>query len=180
MISPWPCAPGPARSQRDMTCCAMDGGKPRRLAGSPVAAATSRCASANLVMESASIKTWAPWSRKYSATVIIVCAARARVSADRSDVAATTTERAKPSGPSVSSKKSRTSRPRSPINPMTTTSAVTPRARRDKSCDFPTPEPAKRPMRCPCTIGKTVSKAARPVSSRRPNPRRSVGGGGAA
>ena len=64
VMSPCPSTPGPARSARDMTICAMEAGKPEGPNGSPAAAASSLCASAKRVMESASTRTWRPVSAK--------------------------------------------------------------------------------------------------------------------
>ena len=55
-----------------------------------------------------------PWSRKYSAIAVATKAAFRRTRLGASLVAQTTTERARPAGPSDSSRKSTTSRPRSP------------------------------------------------------------------
>ena len=82
-----------------------------------------------------------------------------------SDVATTTTERFRPSGPRSFSMNSRTSRPRSPIRPTTTTSAAQPRAIMPRRVDLPTPEPAKRPSRWPRPAGMKVSIARTPVGS---------------
>ncbi|OIQ71018.1 hypothetical protein GALL_473680 [mine drainage metagenome] len=162
-----------------MIICEVDGGKPRKLASSPPASAISRCASAKRVIESARNRTCAPASRKCSATVIAAQAQRRRVSGDWSEVAVTTTDRAIPSGPSTRSTNSRSSRPRSPISAITTTSASTPRANFAKSEDFPTPDPANSPTRCPRTIGSSVLKTATPVSSRSPSRRRAAAAGAA-
>ena len=80
----------------------------------PAAAASSLCASAKRVMESASTRTCRPVSRKYSATLLLVAAARARDSAAGSEVAATTTHFAQRASPRCPPTKSRTSRPRVP------------------------------------------------------------------
>ena len=180
VISPCPSAPGPARSLSAMIICAIEAGNPDGPKGSPTAAATSACASAKRVIESAKSRTCAPASRKNSATVIIVHPQRARSSAGRSEVAATITARAAPQAVRTSVANSRTSRPRSPIRPMTTTSAGMPVASDAISRDLPTPDPAKSPIRCPRTRGRKVSKTASPVSSRGPRARRAVADGGSA
>ena len=64
-------------------------------------------------------------------------------------MAATTTDRLRPSTPRSRSMNSLTSRPRSPISPTTATSAEVLRAIMDKRVDLPTPEPAKIPIRWP-------------------------------
>src|SRR5207253_3043543 len=84
-----------------------------------------------------------PWSRNHSAMRVAVKAARNRTSAGWSEVATTTTDRARPSGPRSRSRNSRTSRPRSPTRARTETWASVPRAIIDSSDDFPTPEPAE-------------------------------------
>ena len=94
---------------------AVEGGKPRKLGASPAVSAISRWASAKRVRLSRSRRTWRPWSRKTSATAIAIHAARRLISGAWSEVAAMTTARAMPSGPSTLSTKSRSSRPRSPI-----------------------------------------------------------------
>ena len=180
VMSPDPSGPGPERSASAMIICEVEGGKPRWLGASPEASAISRCASAKRVIESARNSTCRPASRKCSATAIAAQAQRRRISGDWSEVAATTTARAIPSGPRTDSTNSRSSRPRSPTIAITTTSAVTPRASADSSVDFPTPDPANSPIRCPRTIGSSVSKTASPVSSRVPSRRREAAGGGAA
>jgi hypothetical protein len=73
--------------------------------------------------ESTSISTFLPWSRKYSAMVCVISVAFRRSTGETLAGAATTTDLARPSGPSDSSIKACTSRPRSPIRPITTTSA---------------------------------------------------------
>ena len=112
--------------------------------------------------------------------LIAVHAQRRRVRGERSEVAATMTERFIPSGPSVFSMNSLSSRPRSPIKANTTKSAFISRPRWPSRLDFPTPEPANKPSLCPRTIGRSVLKTAVPVSIRSPRVRRCVGGGGAA
>ena len=107
-------------------------------------------------------------------------AQRRRISGDWSEVAVTTTDRAIPSRPRTRSVKSRSSRPRSPTRAITTTSAATPRANLARSEDFPTPEPAKSPIRWPRTSGSSVSKTATPVDSRSPSRRRVAAAGGGA
>jgi hypothetical protein len=110
-----------------------------------------------------------PSARKCSATASVACAARRRARAGWSEVETTTTERARPSSPSVWSRNSRTSRPRSPTRPTTMTSASTKRASMPISVDLPTPEAAKMPMRWPRQIGVKTSSARSPVSSRGPD-----------
>ncbi len=44
---------------------------------------------------------------------------------------------------------------------------------------MPTPDPAKRPIRCPWTSGSTVSKTDTPVDSRGPSRARFIGSGAA-
>ena len=116
VMSPLPNGPGPARSQSAAIRLAVEGGKPRRDGASPAVRAISRWASAKRVSESMSRRTWRPWSRKTSAAAIAIQAARRLISGAWSEVAATTTARAMPSGPSTLSTKSRSSRPRSPIS----------------------------------------------------------------
>ena len=60
---------------------------------------------------------------------------------------------------------SRTSRPRSPISASTVTGASVPRVIIESSVDFPTPEPAKIPMRWPRPHGIKVSIARTPSGS---------------
>jgi hypothetical protein len=96
---------------------------------------------------------------------VAVSAARRRTSAGSSEVATTTTERARPSGPRSFSRNSRTSRPRSPTRAMTETSASLLRATIDSRLDLPTPEPAKMPRRCPRPTGTRVSSARTPRAS---------------
>ncbi len=60
---------------------------------------------------------------------------------------------------------SRTSRPRSPTSASTVTAASVPRVIIDSSVDFPTPEPAKMPMRWPRPHGMSVSSARTPSGS---------------
>ncbi len=59
----------------------------------------------------------------------------------------------------------RTSRPRSPTRAITVTSASVPRAIIDSSDDFPTPDPANRPTRCPRPTLTRVSRARTPRGS---------------
>ncbi len=108
---------------------------------------------------------WAPSSRKASAILVAVYAARIRAMAGWSDVEITTTERASPSGPRSSSMNSRTSRPRSPTRAITVTSASVPRAIIDSREDFPTPDPAKSPTRWPRPTLTSVSRARTPSGS---------------
>ena len=116
VMSPLPNGPGPARSQSAAIRFAVEGGKPRRLGASPAVSAISRCASAKRVSESIRSSTCRPWSRKTSAVAIAIQAARRLISGAWSEVAATTTARSMPFGPSTLSTKSRSSRPRSPIS----------------------------------------------------------------
>ena len=115
VMSPLPNGPGPARSQSAAIRFAVEGGKPRSVGASPAVSAISRCASAKRVSELRRRRTCRPWSRKTSATAIAIQAARRLISGAWSEVAAMTTARAMPSGPSTLSTKSRSSRPRSPI-----------------------------------------------------------------
>ena len=118
-----------------------------------------------------------PWSRNHSAIRVAVKAARSRTSAGWSEVATTTTERARPSGPRSRSRNSRTSRPRSPTRARTETWASVPRAIIDSRLDFPTPEPAKRPSRWPRPQGMRVSMARTPRGRGRSTLARSKGCG---
>ena len=115
--------------------------------------------------------TSCPPSRKCSAMRVAVNAACLRTTGGWSEVAMTTTERARPSGPRSSSRNSRTSRPRSPTREMTETSASVPWAIIDSSEDLPTPEPANRPMRWPrptvTRVSSTRTPSSRGVSTRR-------------
>ena len=104
-------------------------------------------------------------SRNDSAMRVAVNAARRRTSAGSSEVATTTTARARPSGPRSFSMNSRTSRPRSPTRASTVTDASVPRVIIDNRVDLPTPEPAKMPMRCPRPQGTSVSSARTPSGS---------------
>ena len=103
-----------------------------------------------------------PWSRNHSAMRVATNAARSRTTGGASEVATTTTERARPSGPRSFSMNSRTSRPRSPTSASTETSASVPRAIIDSRLDLPTPEPAKMPSRWPRPHGVSVSIARTP------------------
>src|SRR3954470_4663424 len=123
---------------------------------------TSRCAIAKRVTESIISITSAPMSRKASAIVVAVSAALMRTSAGWSEVATTTTERSRPSGPRSRSMNSRTSRPRSPTRQITLTSALVERAIMPSSEDLPTPEPAKMPRRWPRPQGTRASSARTP------------------
>ena len=69
-----------------------------------------------------------PWSRNALGDAGGDEGRRSRTSGGSSEVATTTTERARPSGPRSSSRNSRTSRPRSPTRAITLTSASVPRA----------------------------------------------------
>ena len=60
---------------------------------------------------------------------------------------------------------SRTSRPRSPTSASTVTGASVPRVIIESSVDFPTPDPAKMPMRWPRPHGISVSIARTPSGS---------------
>ena len=84
---------------------------------------------------------------------------------DAREVAHTTTERLRPSGPSSFSRKPRTSRLRSPIIPITVTSAELWRDMEPSSVLLPTPLPPKIPMRCPLPQGSRLSMARIPVTS---------------
>src|SRR5665213_4598776 len=90
-----------------------------------------------------------PLSRKNSAMRVATNAALIRTSAGWSEVATTTTERFRPASPRSRSRKSRTSFPRSPTSAITLTSAAVLRAIIPSTVDFPTPDPAKIPTRCP-------------------------------
>ena len=114
------------------------------------------------VNESIINKTSFPLSRKYSAMAVAVCAAFFRSNAGLSEVATTTTLRAIPSAPRSRSINSRTSLPRSPIKAMTLISAIVLRANIPIKVDFPTPEPAKIPIRCPFPIVIRPSTAFTP------------------
>ncbi len=92
-------------------------------------------------------------------------------------VAQTTTERARPAAPSDSSRNSPTSRPRSPTSAITLTSASVWRAICPISVDLPTPEPAKRPTRCPSPTVSSASSARTPSASGRVTRRRDSGSG---
>ncbi len=87
-----------------------------------------------------------------------------RIRGEASAGAATTIERALPSSPRMSSMNSLTSRPRSPIRPTTTISAVVPRVIIPRRTDLPTPEPANRPIRCPCPMVSIELIAFTPTS----------------
>ena len=104
-------------------------------------------------------------SRKYSAIAVAVFAALLRINAGLSEVATTTTERAIPSGPRSRSMNSRTSRPRSPISAITLISALVFRANIPINVLFPTPEPAKTPIRCPFPTVISPSTALTPSGS---------------
>ncbi|OIQ69022.1 hypothetical protein GALL_493780 [mine drainage metagenome] len=80
-------------------------------------------------------------------------------------MATITTERASPRDPRSFSMNSRTSRPRSPTRAITATSASVPRAIIDSRVDFPTPDPAKTPIRCPRPTGTKASIARTPTPS---------------
>ena len=88
-----------------------------------------------------------------------------RMTAGASEVATTTTARARPSRPRSRSMNSATSRPRSPIRATTDTSAAVPRAIIDISDDLPTPEPAKIPSRWPLPHGMRPSSTRTPSGS---------------
>ena len=133
---------------------------------------------ANRVTLSMSSSTFAPASRHASAMAVAVPAARKRNGAGVSLVEQTTTARAKPSGPRSFSRNSRSSRPRSPTRPMTTTSALAPRAIIESRVDLPTPEPANRPTRCPSPSGVKASMARTPVTKGSTMRRRRNGWGG--
>jgi hypothetical protein len=80
--------------------------------------------------------------------VVATCAASLRRMADSSPVETTTTDFSN-AAPSVSSRNSFTSRPRSPMSAMTALSKPADFAIIERRVDFPTPEPAKTPMRWP-------------------------------
>ncbi len=109
--------------------------------------------------------TWRPSSRNHSAIRVATMAARNRSTGGASEVATTTTERARPSGPRSFSMNSRTSRPRSPTSAITETSASVPRAIIDNRLDLPTPEPAMMPIRWPRPHGVSASRARTPSPS---------------
>ena len=105
-------------------------------------------------------------------------AARMRTSAGASEVATTTTDRARPWAPRTRSTNSATSLPRSPTRAMTETSAAVPLVIMDMSEDLPTPEPAKIPRRWPRPQGTSPSRTRTPSSScSEIRPRRSGWGG---
>ena len=83
-----------------------------------------------------------------------------------SEVATTNTERRMPSSPRSFWTNSKTSRPRSPTRAMTLMSALTFFAIMPISVDFPTPEPAKMPMRWPLPMVIMPSMALTPNSIR--------------
>ena len=141
---------------------------------------TSRWAIAKRVTESIISRTSRPWSRKCSAIAVAVKAALMRTSAGWSEVATTTTERSRPSGPRSRSMNSRTSRPRSPTRQITLTSASVERAIIPSSEDLPTPEPAKMPRRWPRPQGTSASSARTPRPTRSVMRGRRKGSGGAA
>ena len=89
--------------------------------------------------------------------------------------AATTTDLARPSGPSVSLMKACTSRPRSPTRPITTISALVKRVNIPSSTLLPTPEPAIRPTRWPRPSVSRPLMAFTPTSSTRSIGPRSIG-----
>src|SRR5689334_12051453 len=138
---------------------------------------TSRWAIASRVTESIIRSTSAPESRKCSATVVATSAALMRTSAGWSEVATTTTERARAS-PRSRSMNSSSSRPRSPTRQITFTEAVVARAMEPSRVDLPTPEPAKMPRRWPRPQGTSASRARTPSSSRSLMRGRSIGDGG--
>ena len=156
----------------------MDGGNPRKTGASPAATATSRCASAKRVIESARNNTDFPSSRKCSATAMAAQAQRRLTSGDWSEVAATTIALSRPFSPNTSSTKWRTSRPLSPIIAMTTISALIRVANSPIRLDLPTPDPANRPILCPLTKGSMVSNTMCPVCKRPPIALRCAAGGG--
>src|SRR4051812_36517505 len=141
---------------------------------------TSRCAMAKRVTESIISITSRPRSRKCSAIAVAGNAAFRRTSAGWSDVAQTTTERARPSGPRSRCINSRTSRPRSPTRQMTLISAEVERAIMPSSDDLPTPEPAKMPRRWPRPQGTSASSARTPSDTRSSMRGRERGSGGEA
>jgi len=108
----------------------------------------SRCACANASGIHHEEHVWVR-SRKYSAIVTAMNAALTRWIGGVSEVATTTTLRARPSGPTFSSRNSRTSRPRSPISATTLTAASLDTAMSPSSTLLPTPLPAKMPTRWP-------------------------------
>ena len=81
-----------------------------------------------------------------------------------SDVATTTIDFFKPASPKSCSMNSFNSLPRSPTSAKTLISASEFLANIPKSVDFPTPLPAKIPIRCPKPIGVNVSIALTEVS----------------
>ncbi len=102
-----------------------------------------------------------------------------RSGAGRSDVATTTTERLRPSGPSSFSRNARTSRLRSPTSAITLTSASLCRDIMPSRVLLPTPLPPKMPTRCPLPQGSSPSMARMPVTSGSTMCSRSRGWGGA-
>ena len=135
---------------------------------------------AKRVTESIISITLRPWSRKYSAMAVAVNAAFRRTRAGWSEVAQTTTERARPSAPRSRCMNSSTSRPRSPTRQMTLISSEVERAIMPSSEDLPTPEPAKMPRRWPRPQGTMASSARTPSDTRSSMRGRESGSGGAA
>ena len=109
-----------------------------------------------------------------------VWAAFLRSRAGLSEVATTTTERFMPSGPKSLSINSLTSLPRSPIRAITLISAFVLRANIPINVDFPTPEPAKIPIRCPFPMVISPSTAFTPMGSISSMILRLMGSGGLA
>src|ERR1700722_3165046 len=103
-----------------------------------------------------------------------------RSGAGRSDVATTTTERLRPSGPNSFSRNARTSRLRSPTSAITLTSASLCRDMAPSKVLLPTPLPPKIPTLCPLPQGSRPSMARMPVTSGFTMCSRSSGWGGAA
>ena len=135
------------------------------MGGSPVARPISLCAMAKRVRESIIRSTSRPLSRKYSAIVVATRGAFRRSMAGWSEVATTRMVRFMPSSPRSFSTNSRISRPRSPTRAITLISAFTFLAIMPIKVDFPTPEPAKIPIRCPFPMVFKPSIALMPKCS---------------
>nr|CAA39531.1 unnamed protein product [Bacillus subtilis subsp. subtilis str. 168] len=112
--------------------------------------------------------TFWPLSRKYSAIAVAVYAAFNLINAGWSEVATTTIDRFSPSFPRSFSINSRTSRPRSPTSAMTFKSASVCLAIIPIKVLFPTPLPAKIPIRWPLpTVSKlSIDLTPTPIFSR--------------
>ncbi|OQA21100.1 MAG: hypothetical protein BWY61_01822 [Firmicutes bacterium ADurb.Bin354] len=133
-----------------------------------MASPISLCAIEKRVRLSIMSSTSLPCSLKYSATAVAVWAAFLRSSAGLSEVATITTDLLNPSSPRSLSINSLTSRPRSPMRAMTLSSALVFLANIPISVDFPTPDPANIPIRCP------LPRVMRPSTAFTPSGRGSV------